>query len=191
MGGVAEVSRRHRPAARGLGGGWFGNGPDVSGDERKRSFGAVIDIGPDDHEVRVVAELRVVGDVGPDRSRITTPATCEVTRIRRLRPSEKEVVVGQAGIEGDRRIEPAVALRVPLDLGITGREAGWHRGEGPEVGRAQEGQVAPVVHPDHLIHKLQVPGGADGARGIGWCRLVSLVRGGKSWTVQPVVKRGR
>ena len=188
---VTEEGGGHRPAAGGLAGGWFGHGPDVGRDEGKRRLAAVVDIRSDHHKVRVVTKLWVVRDVAAGRGCVTAPAPCQVARVRGFRPSEKQVVVRQRRVEGDRRVEPAVALWIPLDLRVAGRQAGRHGREGPKVGRAQQGQVAPIVDGDDLIDELHVAGGADRPGGVGRRGLVSLVRGGQPGAVEPVVEGRR
>src|SRR5258708_29425713 len=156
MGCVSEMCRLNRPAARGLSRGWFGNRPDVGRDEGDGRFAAVVNVVSESYEVRVVTELRIVRDVAAGRACVPAPAACEIAWIRGLRPTKEEVGIREIRVEGDRTIEPAVALRVPLDLGITGRQGGGRAGKGPEVGRAQQGEIAAVVHPDQLIDKFDV-----------------------------------
>ena len=191
MGCVGEVRHRYGSAAVGLTRGRFGDGRDVGRDERKRGVAAVVDVGSEDHKVRVMAELRIVGNVGAGRARVTAPAACEVGWIRGLRPTKQEIGVRQIRIEGDRSVQPPVPLGVPLDLGITGGQAGGRTCEGPEVGRAHQCEIAPVIHTDQLIDHLHVSGGTDRPRGVGGCRLESLVGGGQAGTVQPVERRRR
>ena len=182
------MRRRHRAAARGHARRRLGDRPDVRGDKWKPRFASVVLVVAERHEVRIVAQLRVVGDDRAGRARVPAPPVRQVARVGRLGPAEQQVVVGEVPVERDRAVEPAIAQWIPLDLRVARIEPGRHGGEGCEVGRAQLAQVGLVIDPHEVVHEFQVASGADRAGGVGRRRLISLVGGRQAGAVQPVVE---
>ena len=114
-----------------------------------------------------MTEFWIVLEVAACGAPVTAPAAYEIAWIRGLRPPKKEVIVARS--ESDRTVKPAVGLRVPLNLWITGREAGWHSGKGPEIGHAQAGKIGAVVHAYELVDHFHVTRGANRPGGVGRC----------------------
>src|SRR5207245_321915 len=142
----------------------LGQRPDVGGHEGKARRPVIVFIGADQQIVVVVAELRVILEQVRREDAVMAPAVNQVAGVGRLRPAKQQVVV--AAGKGNGGIQPAVALRVPLHLWITGADARGCSGEGPEVGVAAAVQ-APVVDTHQVVDHFDVVVGPDRSRRVG------------------------
>src|SRR6266566_3545018 len=100
----------------------LGDRPHVGGDEGVGRQRIAVDVATDRDEVGVVPQLGIVVQAAPGADAVAAPAAWQVGRVGGLRPAEEHVVV--ACLEPDQGVDPAVRLRVPLDLDIRCGEAG-------------------------------------------------------------------
>src|SRR2546426_5240052 len=132
MRGIREVPGGYWRAARRVACKRLGDRPQVGGDEGVGWQRIAVDVATDRDEVGVVPKLGIVVQAAPGADAVAAPAAWQVARVGGLGPAEEHVVV--ACLEPDQGVDPAVRLRIPLDLHIRRGQAG----RGPDKTRKVE-----------------------------------------------------